>query len=276
MRIIFYNNFHNGDIHYSREFVKDIMSKINAEYFYSHKNKPNVLKDIQNLIHINLNLNDSDQIIDKGDTIYINTWIGQQGAKYLTKDCSLYSNYNMFCDIFKKLSITIEEIEYYVPTINFEHVEKINIDNFIINDKKRVLFCNGPVYSGQCPNFSFDNIIIGLSNLFPNIDFILTSKSNIKNKNVYYTDDIIKMDGDLNEISYLSTKCDIIIGRASGPHAFTHIKNNLFNKSKTFISFSNSIYEGNWYNTDKCKQIWSNNYNISNVFDVIKKEIQKL
>ena len=37
MNLYFYNYWHNGDIHYSREFVKDIISKTNFDnYFYAH------------------------------------------------------------------------------------------------------------------------------------------------------------------------------------------------------------------------------------------------
>ena len=47
-KLIFYNNFHNGDIHVSRDFVKDIVSKINfSEAIYYHENSYTILKDIE-------------------------------------------------------------------------------------------------------------------------------------------------------------------------------------------------------------------------------------
>lgn len=52
--IYFYNNFHNGDIHYSRTFVKDIMSKLgDNDYCYLHNCDPSILKDIKKLKHDN-------------------------------------------------------------------------------------------------------------------------------------------------------------------------------------------------------------------------------
>ena len=48
MKIInFFNCAHNGDVHLSREFVKDIINKTNCDdYEYWHINKPNLLKDL--------------------------------------------------------------------------------------------------------------------------------------------------------------------------------------------------------------------------------------
>jgi len=279
VKIIFFNHYHNGDIHYSREFIKDIIRKTSAdEYSYYHINKSNLLKDIDVEYGDPQNIDRQKQIIEVSDNIFINTWIGQCGAKYITKDCSIYSNYNMYKDIFNFLNIEIEELEYYLPSINYDKLDTINIDDFLSKNKnKKILICNGSVLSGQCPNFSFDQIIFDLSLDFPNIDFILTNKINISNINIFFTDNIINIPlSDLNEISYLSTKCDIIVGRASGPHAFTHIKENYNNINKTYISFADKIHEGNWYNSDKCKQIWSNNYVESSIKEIIKKELEKL
>ena len=89
-KIIFFNHYHNGDIHYSREFVKDIIKKTNStECYYYHFNKPNLLKDINIKHNIPQYLDKQKQIIKISDNIFINTWIGQCGAKYLTKDCSI-------------------------------------------------------------------------------------------------------------------------------------------------------------------------------------------
>ena len=281
MRIIFYNNFHNGDLHYSRQFVKDIISKLNAkDVYYSHKNNKNVLKDID-MNYSNIPYDNKNQVSYDNDNILINTWIGQCGAKYLigekSKDCSLYSNYNMFNDIYNTLNIKIENIEFYTPTIDFSKLQTYNIDSFLNDHKKNVLICNGDVCSGQCPNFSFNTIINKLSSEFPNVNFILTNKYQSVGNNIFFTNDIINInDCDLNEISYLSTFCDIIVGRASGPHAFTHIKDNYNNPNKTFISFTNKKTEGNWYDSDICNMIWSDNFNEINIYNTLKNELIKI
>ena len=48
-KILFYNDWHNGDIHMSREYVKDLMSVLGQnEYFYYHTNNNSILSDIDN------------------------------------------------------------------------------------------------------------------------------------------------------------------------------------------------------------------------------------
>ena len=76
---------------------------------------------------------------------------------------------------------------------------------------------------------------------------------------------------DLNEISYLSTFCDVIIGKESGPFAFCTIKDNLMNENKTFINFCDRN-DWVWFPYGNCKYKWSNNYN--SMYDIIKKNIE--
>ena len=114
--IYFYNTFHNGDVHYSRTFVRDIMKKLgDNEYCYLHNNNPYIIKDINikqdrafnsfdnwRLIS-NYPINYVSRIIRNKD-LYINTWVGQE--KWITKKgidrnrnmryCSLYSLYEMY------------------------------------------------------------------------------------------------------------------------------------------------------------------------------------
>lgn len=277
--LFFYNAYHNGDIHYSREFVKDIMSKLNIpNVCYLHNNNKSILKDLNiSYTHLNnYNICDTQkQIIEIGDNLFINTWVGQLGSKYLKQDCTIYSNYEMYKDIYKQLNIEIEDLDFYLPQIDFSKIDNKNIIDAFVNkyeDKKKILVCNGNVFSGQCPNFSFDNIVKKLQTLSNEYIFILTNDSDITN--VFFTKYITKLDYDLNEISYLSTKCDIIVGRASGPHAFTHIKQNYFNENKTFIAFTSKRSEGNWYNSEICDQEWSNDFSEENIYNVIKNKMK--
>ena len=83
-------------------------------------------------------------------------------------------------------------------------------------------------------------IIDNLSERFDESVFFITEDFENKNKNVYYTGDFIKnVDNDLHEISYLSTKCNMILGRNSGPMCVCLTKENLFNKNKIVYSFGN-------------------------------------
>jgi len=285
-KLIFFNNLHNGDIHYTRSFIIDIMKKTNFdEYVFNHMNSINLLKDIKNLSYmpyvVNNRYNDNTQVIESVNNTIINTWVGQQNAKYIKmtqKSCSLYTNYEIYKDIFKYLDVDIEDIGYYIPKIIWDNIninKIIEFDNK--NNNKKVLISNGMVLSGQSPQFPFDSIINDLSNHFTNVDFILTHKINIKKSNIFFTSDIINQsDCDLNEIAYLSTKCNIVVGRASGPFAFCHNYDNFNDANKTLISFTHNKHDSNWYDDVECNQVWSNNFQLKNIYNVIKKEISKL
>ena len=288
MILNFYNHFRNGDIFLGKEFILDIMKKLNIDHanFY-HKNTHFLLKDINDLItqsDSKLSILDcQDSIFYYDNNMYINTWIGAKKLKYYCgigfKEplrCSLYSYYEMFKEIYNRLEIHLNEISYYVPSINFEKIDKINVDNFINKYKnKKILICNGDALSGQSKNISFDNIIINLSNTYKYLSFILTKKTDIISDNVFFTDDITKLERDLVEISYLSTYCDIIIGRSSGPHSYTYIKDNFFNKNKTNISICQYEYDGRWFYETDHNNIWTDNYDEIHLLNLIKKQIEK-
>ena len=99
---------------------------------------------------------------------------------------------------------------------------------------------------------------------------ILTNSTNIIN-----TSSITKIQPDLLQISLISSFCDIIVGRASGPYCFTHTKENLLNPNKTYISFSNNVNEGVWYKNTKATQKWSPDFNIENMYSLINNELNK-
>jgi len=284
MDLYFYNYWHNGDIHYSREFVKDIISKTNFDnYFYAHNNKIGLLKDIKELREIDFfligtdKLNSLDCFYEDGD-IFINTWIGKSAMKYTKFGININSNYMIYEEIYKFLNIKLnDDKNIYLPTINFDFIDnKKFIELFFKNRKnKNILICNGRVCSGQSTNESLEPFIVKLSKEFPNINFIFTDNSNkVEADNIFYTSDIINLGNktDLNEISYLSTFCDIIIGKESGPFAFCTIKDNLNDENKTFINFCHTQLHV-WYTNGNCKYVWTNNYN--QIYETIKKIILK-
>lgn len=258
-KLYFCNNYHNGDLHLSREFVKDIMNKIEAkEYFYSYNPslaRKEVIKDIDvipihyvNGVHPH---HENYKII--GDDLYINTWVGLKNNQYIyevNKGCSLDTNYKIYTDTYRSLDIFLEEKEFYIPEIDFDKVEKRNVNDFLYkhDGKNKILISNGKVNSGQSFPFDMNGVISLLSSEFKDYVFILTDSNNrIDKDNIFYTDDIIKIDGsDLLEISYLSRYCQIIIGRGSGPYIFSQIKDNI---DKHFVGIVNSCYINNpfWY-----------------------------
>lgn len=283
-KLIFYNNHNNGDIHYVREFIKDIINKTSFdEYHFLHMRNPKILGDIQNLNNGPLNefcrMNSHFHVINN-DT-YVNTHLeGLHDIMYeKIKDVDLPVFYNYFINIYNKLKIKIESNrDFYVPDIDYSCFKINKIDEYISkNSNIKILISNGNVQSNQSPNFDFVNIIEDLSNEYPDIHFILTDKKDIlKKDNVLYTSDIINELFDLNEISYLSTFCQMIIGRSSGPYCFTQVKQNLNNSDKIYIFIGNNYSDGIWYERNLCTKIWINQFSLEHIINILKEHIKKL
>jgi len=275
-----YNHYHNGDIFYSRVLVNSLLDEYNVVY-YHNLNVP-LFSDIDDVTEIygipeHMTKENTD-IINK----IINAWIGQQRSKYLDSPipgCNFDNYFSLVKDILINLNLPIKERWEHLPTINFSNVPNYSfIKDQILklkNDyKKIVLISNGNVYSEQAFNFNMDQTIIKLSE--ENIDclFLITQNINHNNPNIIFVNNLTKILPDLLQIGFISTYCDIIVGRASGPHCFTHIKENLMNKNTTFISFTNNQNEGKWFLESTSKQIWSNDYNTDNVYNLINNEIK--
>lgn len=265
-RVVFFNYFHNGDIHVSRGFVRQIMNKIHQQdssiqFSYGHKNDPSLLSDIPNLSFDSSALaivNDSHVNLRKiGDTIYINTWYAQQNFKYmntfgLTFD-ALYASFDENCQHafgFSLSEISMEPKDFY-PIIDYSKFEISRAQQWINeNSEKKILVENGHSLSGQSDNFNMTLAIANIAIHHMDKIFIISNQDNIPlPNNCIYAAGIIKKNGrsDLNEISFLSTHCDIIIGRASGVWSFALTKQNLFERTPKFIGFYNLPFRGQDY-----------------------------
>jgi len=249
MKIIFFNHFHNGDVHLSRGFVKAIMTAFpEHEYSYAHKNDPNLLADIPNLKHLNnIPCSQHEGVIKINGDIWINTWYGQQSFHYMnqygiTFD-TLYSALNAATQtIFNKSLAEIEPNPINLfPSIDYMKLKVDNIHSWLMNHSgKRVLVENSLSLSGQSNNFDMNQVVVKLANKHPSLMFLTSAPIKDCPTNVFYCGDIIKKSGsDLNEISYLSIHCDVVVGRASGIFSFCMTKENLFQRKASFVCFSN-------------------------------------
>ena len=282
-KLIFFNNFHNGDIHFTREFVKDIMKKTSFdEYHFLHKRNPKLLMDIPNLKYgpLNVNCNQDCPYFIINDETYINTHLGVY-EMFVDKvtDVSLHVFYDYFQIIFNRLRIPMDKKRYYIPSIDYNVYEINGIKEYIAANRKpnKVLICNGDTHSNQSMPVDFKRLIESFSTEFPDVHFIATDKRDYEERpNIFYAKDIIKADSDLVEISYLSTFCDIIVGRASGPYSFCEVKDNINNVDKTFIFICNVFSDGIWYDRTICNKVWINNYDYDNIYNTIKSEVKKL
>jgi hypothetical protein len=257
--IYFYSNTHLGDIHLGRSYVQWFVDNFDAKFYYTHNYSPDVLIDNENLEYVpNIwqELPQSSGVIENENCIYFNTWIGADGT-------ALGVNFNAIHFIFTKYfnhliskgySCKSNFLPELLPFINFNSnkIEKENINNWMSNHQvnKKIFIANNYVQSGQSPNFNMNTFVESLATQFTNIEFYLTNKEEpiIENyKNIFYIEDILqKPSFNLNEISYFSTFCDIIIGRGSGPFSFCEIKENLHKIwiSITFPHLEKDVFNG--------------------------------
>ena len=243
--ICFFNHYHNGDLFHSKGFVKDIISSIDTKFYYAHSMSPIVLSDL-NVEHINSpNISIFTKFENTDDTVYVNTWIGC----YDNPDkcaCTLNFNYKIYGEIYEYLNkcfssnLKLKSIENYFPSIDYSKFNCSNVDFFVESaPQQKVLFCNGPCLSGQSSyTGDMSTIIESCAIKFPEKVFIATYKFATQLKNIKFTDDIIRLNKcDLNEISYLSKFCDLIVGRNSGPFCFCTVDENINNPKKIFYAF---------------------------------------
>lgn len=262
--VVFFNHYHNGDLHVSRGLVIktiDLIKKLypNIDIIYTHKNKPDILQDINARYDgrlINKISPKSGSYIE-GDQLFINTWYGSNNLEYLNKygitfDCLYY----LFDDVWKKLGADISKIDpkFLFPTIDYSSYKIDSVRNYISKHQsnKKVLVANADAQSGQATNFPMARIILDIAGKRPNVIFFISNKEQKCNfqtrDNVIYTPDIISktIGSDLNENSYIGTFCDLIIGRSSGVFSFCYTQQNLFNRKVDMLCFKNPQSPVDW------------------------------
>lgn len=259
-RVVFFNHFHNGDIHASRGIIRQIMTKVkqidpSIQFTYSHKMAADLLIDIPDLTFdqsalANANSEHIGTLII-GDTLYINTWYGQQHFKYMNRHAisfdTLYAAFNDTCR--DTWGFSLEDISNdpstFFPTIDYSKFQIMNAKNWLINHpSKKIFVSNGQALSDQSHNFNMTPLIENLAIKHTDKIFILsnTEQYKIKLPNVYYSGNIIRRAGcDLNENAFLSEHCDTIMGRASGTFAFSQTHNNMFKRTCKMLCFTNII-----------------------------------
>jgi hypothetical protein len=225
------------------------------------------------------------------NNLFINTWVlAGHWIKNYRKErnmCPLdtqywidnnYRKYTELVNILNEQGIKCRQLNLdkltYIPSINYKVYDINGVDEFVKNTPERkILICNGQVNSGQIFNFTLDNLINKIVS-FKNIKVITTVRTNIPG--VLYTGDIIQAEGgDLNEISYLSKFCDIIIGRGSGPFCFCETKDNYFDDKKRFIAITNSKTWGFWWYNHR-NMVWTNNPHAVNLSSIVIKCMEDL
>ena len=257
-KIVFFNHYHRGDLHISKEFVKEVMKKLpNVEFEYWHNNPEIILKEIgigSSAQKTPVLCDSKKALLKTSDTLYVNTWVGCMWDIFCKHGgINMYTLYDQWEILYKGINKFFEsdlklnsKKEHYLPRIDFEYLNskaKTNIDNWIKSNsnKKKVLLCNNTPASGQSFAFDIEKELLEVIESNPNTAFLLTNFTTKRSlKNLFFTSNIINtdQDPDLFEISYLSEQCDVIIGKNSGPYVFCETYNNYMDKDKTFVSFN--------------------------------------
>lgn len=280
-KVIFYCHFGAGDIFESREFVKEWTKLVPAnEYYYAHGKNPKILRDIPELKFTPVTDEmraDADVWIDN-NTLFVNTWIGRDGQYVLPGiGTTLEEFYRMNNDMLRKMKfgkLSNKPVDY-IPDFNFEYFpDTKNVDEFVsMHLEDKIIIDNGWVGSAQAPNFDWHDIIYRLAGKYPEKCFIVTHALPMEVENVYPVDTIIKSrDGfDLPEVSYLSNRCSMLIGRNSGPHVHMQTKTNCMDENKKLLSFTYQVTGSSFVENTiiKMKKYWSPYEDDDSVFERI-------
>jgi hypothetical protein len=270
--ICFFCHFHNGDIFHIKSFLRDITSQLDTKFYIAHPNNSIITADLD-IEYINLPIywaktqnipeetkalhekhvkllegKEHTKFIETEDCFYINTWIGGyfSSDNEFNGECSLRGFHRMFTFIYDKINkkfnvnLKVKSVENYHPFVDYSKFNVSNVDKFLSENKsKKILVCNGPSLSGQTTyNTDMTEILEPLASNNQDKIFITTKKITTNINNIISTDDIIKSNTcDLNEISYISKFCYLIIGRNSGPFCFTLTDENINDENKTFLAY---------------------------------------
>jgi len=287
-KLCFFNFYHNGDLFHSKPFVREVIKYLGKEkVLYAHNKDPRAIEDL-GLQHVRLEgLSDKVKVFrpKDPDILFVNTWIGSYFDKY-TGECTLNFNMKMWADIYEDINtvfgkkMKLGPVENYLPYVDYTKYDLANVNMYVDNESKRkIMFCNGPALSGQCEyNGNMDYIINPLAERNPDKIFITTHKISTGLENVIYTEDIIKSDRcDLNEISYLSKYCDLLVGRNSGPFCYVSTGENLNDTRKTFYAFGHQ--ESDCFSLGipvKAKYLFHKYENQTQLFHSIEELVTKL
>ena len=289
-KVVYFNHFGAGDVFESREFVKEWMEILgDRDYYYAHGKNPKILRDIPELkftdVTEQMNAMKAVDFDYDNKTMFVNTWIGRDG-RYVLPGIGVVVEqlWKMHNDMLMSIGCSplTKPIIDYVPNIKYEEYEDcVNVEYWLRSEAKhRRLFIidNGNVQSSQAVNFAFDPIIQEVAKQQSDDFFMITHGSEVRLPNVWTTDEIIRSkDGfDLNELSFLSRFCNGSIGRNSGPHVYTQVKDNWMDDQYKFLSFTHTQV-GAYFILNQpvlAKKYWSpwlnNEQAIENILELVR------
>lgn len=252
--ICFYNHWHNGDVFSGRGYIRHIMNQYPGfDYRFAVNTHPKVLADLRApVMHVNQlppEVTYQQQGLIMADHVFVNTWVGVYLHQVFPAGehanwCSLNHMWRLIAEQLNKnlhININISNDPLMgVPDPDWSVYNTQAADHFVNKHEGKflILCCNGDVRSRQSNWQSMQHVIEPLATQHADHLWICTQKFRTQHNNIMFTDDIFGLDNDINEIAYLSTKCDMIIGKNSGPYMFCHVSTNIQNPHKIFLSLS--------------------------------------
>ena len=250
--IVFFNHWHYGDLFSTRGWVADIKRQLpESNFYYAHKKNPRAIIDLVDTLDEENNrmvLDGIDQWKRFGvdeDTILINTWVGSYMGLWANTHPSYISHQRIIGECYNNLRQQFgidlklsDDVWDYVPEIDYSVYNTAAVDNNTELVGNVYLFCNSAVASKQSSMDNMKSIIEYVAENHKNDTIVATEKFETKLDNILFTSDIFSDTCDLCDISYLSTKVNLVVGKNSGPFTYANTKQNLLDKNKVFVNFS--------------------------------------
>lgn len=250
--IVFFNHWHYGDLFSTRGWVADIKRQLpDMNFYYAHKKNPRAIIDLVETLDKENNatvldgINQWNRFGSDDDTILINTWVGSYMGLWANTHPSYISHHRIVGECYNNLRQQFgidlklsDDVWDYIPEIDYSVYNRAAVDNYKQFVGDVYLFCNSAVASKQSSMDNMQKIIEYLADRYRGDTFVVTEKFNTAFDNIVFTSDIFNDACDLCDISYLSTKVNLIIGKNSGPFTYASTKENLQNKNKIFVNFS--------------------------------------
>ena len=252
--MVFYNYWHYGDLFTTRAWVKDIMSQLpNWHFAYAHQLHENTVLDLmpslnKDMVHqVKCVADTYEKVILFDNNYFINTWIGAYKEQFSNRHPSYIMHHRIFGCSYKEIEskfgikLTLNpDVWHYVPDIDYGWYDTKTADDFLSQQRGRTfLICNSLANSQQTSMGDMREILETLADRYPNDTFLATHNFRTAKKNIKFTGPhVFRKSCDLGEISYLSTKVNLIVGKNSGPFTYATTKRNLLDPSKIFLCFS--------------------------------------
>jgi hypothetical protein len=219
------------------------------------------------------------------NNLYINTWPGVYYGHFFPNHHypnmrELIVIWNHISDLILKYTgkkyVYDKQLVEYFPSVDESKFDSSKVYNFVSSNQykqfeKHVLMANGNSLSGQSKLPSMNHALVMLAKQNPDVAFIATSKFDRTMNNIFFTDDIFQTDFDLPLISILSSYCNVIVGKNSGPYTYANTKKNVSDPTKTFVSFSNHARDNLLYQSGcNCTFIHADTDDENRVIEIVR------